>query len=93
MNYRTLALVIMAVAVIWHVATTMMIYGTLQKRGLKVSLILLRMMAPKYVSDYRQITRKETGKTGPLFNHWIISINTALAAAILLILAPAGGGR
>jgi len=86
MNYTTLASVIMAVAVIWHVTATMMIYEELRKKGLKVSLIFLRMMAPKYVSDYKEITRKETGGTGPLFYHWIVSINTALAAAILLVL-------
>ncbi len=86
MSYTTFALVIMAVAVSWHVATTMMIYETLLKRGLHVSLIFLRMMAPKYVSEYKEITRKETGKTGPLFYHWVVSINTALAAAILLVL-------
>jgi hypothetical protein len=76
----------MAVAVIWHVMATMMIYETLRRRSLKVSFILLRWLAPKYASQYREITRKETGRTGPLFYHWIVSINTALVAAILLVL-------
>lgn len=86
MNYTILALSVMAVAVIWHVMATMMIYETLRRRSLKVSFILLRWLAPKYASQYREITRKETGRTGPLFYHWIVSINTALVAAILLVL-------
>lgn len=93
MNYTNLALSILVVAVIWHVTATMMIYEALRKRSLKVSFILLRLLAPKYASQYREITRKETGKTGPLFYHWIVSINTALVAAILLILDQISRGR
>jgi hypothetical protein len=85
-NYTDLALTIMPVAVIWHVTATIMIYEALRKRGVKVSFILLRLLAPKYASQYREITRKETGRTGPLFYHWIVSINIALVAAILLVL-------
>ena len=93
MNYTFLAASIVAIAVIWHVAATMMIYEALRKRNLKVSFIFLRLLAPKYASQYRETTRKETGKTGPLFYHWIVSINTAWVAAILLILAQISRGR
>ena len=86
MNYTILAASIGAVAVIWHVTATLMIYDALRKRGLKVSFIFLRLLAPKYASQYSEITRKETGTTGPLFYHWIVSINTALAAGILFVL-------
>jgi hypothetical protein len=61
--------------------------------GLKVSFVLLRLLAPKYASQYRQITREETGKTGPLFYHWIVSINETSVAAILLILGQIAQGR
>ena len=86
MDYTNLALSVMAMAVIWHVTATMMIYEALRKRGRKLSFILLRLMAPRYASDYKEITRKETGRAGPLFYHWILSINTVLAGAILLLL-------
>ena len=85
-NYTILAASIGAVAVTWHIAATIMIYEALRKRGRKLSFIFLRLLAPKYASDYKEITRKETGKTGLLFYHWIVSINTAMLAAILLIL-------
>jgi len=93
MDYTNLALSIRAVAVTWHITATIMIYEALRKRSLKVSFIFLRLLAPKYTSQYREITRKETGRTGPLFYHWIVSINTALAAAILLILDQISRGR
>jgi hypothetical protein len=64
MNYTNLALSILVVAVIWHVTATMMIHEALRKRSLKVSFILLRLLAPKCASQYREITRKATGKPG-----------------------------
>lgn len=86
MNFTILATSVMAAAVTWHVVATIMIYQALQNRSVKVSFLLLRLMAPKYASQYRKMTKEETGKTGPLFYHWIVSINAALAAAILLVL-------
>jgi hypothetical protein len=86
MNLTILFGSIGAVAVIWHVTTTILIYEALRKRNLKVSFLLLRLLAPKYATQYKEITRKETGKTGPLSFHWIISINAALIAAILILL-------
>jgi hypothetical protein len=77
---------ICAAAVIWHITATILIYEALRKRNVKVSFLFLKFLAPKYASQYKEITRKETGKTGPLFFHWILSINTALIAAILIIL-------
>jgi hypothetical protein len=86
MNWTILATSIGAVALAWHATATLLIYEALRKRGRKVSFVLLRLMAPRYASDYKEITRKETGKTGPLFYHWLVSINMLLLAAILLVL-------
>jgi hypothetical protein len=93
MNYTILAASIIAVAAAWHVTATIMIYEALRKRSVKASFMLLRLLAPNYASQYREITRMETGRTGPLFYHWIISINMALAAAILLVMDQIGRGR
>lgn len=64
MNYTNLAIAIMGMAVLWHVTATIMIYQALRKRSYKVSFLLLRLLAPKYASQYRKITKEETGKTG-----------------------------
>jgi hypothetical protein len=93
MNFTFLFTLILGVAVIWYVTTTMLIYDALRKRDFNVNFLLLRLLAPKYASQYREITRKETGRTGPLFFHWIFSINTALVAAIVIILDQMSRGR
>ena len=85
MNLTILFASIAAIAVTWYVVTTILIYEALRKRGHKVNFLLLRLLAPKYASQYREITRKEKGKTGPLFFHWVFSINAALIAAIVII--------
>jgi len=87
MDTLSIAVIIGAIGILWFIVATLMIFGSLQKRGLPVSFVWLRMMAPKYASQYRDITRSETGHTGQLFYHWIISINIALVCAIIALIA------
>ena len=86
MDLMTAFLIIGLFAMVWYVVTSLLIYKELQKRGVKMNFLLLRMFIIKYASHYKEITRKETGKTGPLFYHWIISINIALLMMLLIIL-------
>ena len=71
---------------IWHIVTTMLIYENLRKRGEKVSFFWLRVMAPSYVSKYKELTKRETGRVGTLFYHWIVSINLTLALVLVALL-------
>ena len=68
------------------VVLAMMMVGEVYKRGIKINIPLLRLFVLKYMSDYKRITKKETGKTGPLFYPCIISINAALAMGIFLLI-------
>ena len=86
MSLTTILIAIGLLAVMWYVTTTILIYDALRKRNIKVSFLFLRILIPKYASQYKEITLKETGKVGPLFYHWIISINIALVSAILILL-------
>jgi len=72
--------------VIWNVATSIVIYENLRRRGIRVSFLWLRLMAPFYAHRYRKITREEIGRTGPLYYHWIVSINSALVLGVVAIL-------
>ncbi|MFC2078833.1 hypothetical protein ACFLSZ_02525 [Candidatus Bipolaricaulota bacterium] len=76
-------LVIAIISVLWGVVSSIAIANALQKRGLKVNWILLRVMILKYIGQYWDITRKETGRTGPWFYSFAISMNLALATAIV----------
>jgi hypothetical protein len=73
-------------AVAWYVVSTILICGALRKRGVSVSFVFLRFLILRYASQYREITLKENGKVGPLFYHWIVSINVALVSALVLLL-------
>lgn len=86
MNYTLILIVLACVCVVWYVVTSILIYANLRRRGEGVNFIWFRMMLPWYANHYKQITKTETGKVGPLFYHWIISINTALAIVIVLFI-------
>ena len=70
----------------WHVAVTVIIYNALKKSGNPVSFLWLRVLAPKYAFQHKEITKAETGRISPLFFHWIVSINLALVFAIIAII-------
>jgi hypothetical protein len=72
---------------IWASVASVRIYDYLRKKNVPVSFFLLRLLIPKYLGQYREITLKETGRAGPLFYHFVISINLALLAAIAAILS------
>ncbi len=86
MNWPIILAVPAILGVVWNVVTSILIYSDLQRRGIPVSFLWLRALAPKYAHQYRLITRLESGKIAPLFYHWIISINVALVFAIAAIL-------
>lgn len=78
------------IAIAWFVSSTILMYDFLRRRSVKVSFVLLRLLMFSYVSQYKEVTVQETGKVGPLFYHWVVSINIALAAVILMLLARLG---
>ncbi|MDP3150163.1 MAG: hypothetical protein Q8N83_13660 [Ignavibacteria bacterium] len=86
MELNNIFILIGAFAVIWYVVTTILIYESLRKRGIKVNFLVLKFLILKYAYQYKDITKKETGKIGSLFYQWLISINIVLVAAILLFL-------
>jgi hypothetical protein len=82
MELKYLYLVLAVLCVFWNVATSIVIFNWFRNRGTQVSFIWLRVTAPWYAHKYRKITREETGRTGSLYYHWIVSINAALVLAL-----------
>lgn len=68
---------------LWGVVSMNLIAMALQKRGVKVNWIFLRLFIIKYIGQYRKITLKETGKVGSLFYSFVISMNLALITGII----------
>jgi len=79
-----LLIVIAVLGMLVFVVTSVMIYDYMIKRGEKANFFLMRLYIIPYAIKYKEITKKETGKTGKLFYAWIISVNTALACIILV---------
>jgi len=64
---------------------SMIIISKLENKGVKINYLLIRFLIPSYVSKYREITKKEHGRTGILFYLWIASINIALLCFLVYL--------
>lgn len=71
-------LILLLVSTSIFVTLAMMMVHEVSKRGFKISFLWLRLYIPKYMHQYKQMTKKETGKVGPLFYPCIVSINITL---------------
>lgn len=80
--FAILAFVSVGMAIVF----SMMIVHEVSKRGIKINYVLLRLYIIKYVSQYEQLTRKETGKAGPLYYPCVISYSLTLVFAILFLI-------
>jgi len=79
-------LILALVFVVLFVIFSMMIVRGLSKRGVKINFVLLRLYLIKYISQYKQVTLKESGKIGPLYYPCIVSVGLALVLAIVGLL-------
>ena len=70
------------VFVICFVVFSILIVAALDRRNIKTNFLWIRLLIFKYVSQYRKITLKESGKVGSLFYFWIFSINLALISVV-----------
>jgi hypothetical protein len=71
------------VSVVWGIVSSIVIVDAMQKRGVKINWIFLRMFLIKYVSQYRTTTRQETGRTGPWFYSFVIAMNLTLVTVVI----------
>lgn len=71
--------------VAWNLAVTMLVYYSLRRRQFPVSFFWLRVAILKYLDQYREVTRQESGRTGSLYYQWLASIN--LVWVLFLVLA------
>ena len=84
---KTLLVGLLLLCAAWSVAASLLIVRELDKRGIQVSLIGMRLMLFDYPKQYIEIKRGEQGRIGPLFYHYAAPLNSALVLFILLLLA------
>ncbi len=80
----TILLGLLLVCAIWAVTAAVLIARDLEKRGIPVTFVWLRLMILKYLHQYSKITREETGRVGPLFYHYVVPLNVALVLAVAM---------
>lgn len=69
---------------VWAVTASILIARDVQRRGVTVSYLWLRLMILKYLHDYARLTREENGRVGPLFYHYVVPLNVALVIVVVL---------
>ena len=85
----TILAVAAAVCAVWAVVAAVLIARDLDRRGMKVNIIWLRVMILKYLHEYSKITREEDGRVGPLFYHYVVPLNVALVLAVTMAIMSA----
>jgi hypothetical protein len=77
------------IALVSGVASMVAIACAVARRGLPVNWIFIRLLIPKYVTQYRALTIEESGRAGPLFYWFLISMNLALVCTIAALVLRA----
>ena len=72
--------------IIWSITTLMIISSKVSKSGTRIHFFLITLLFFRYISVYEDLTKKETGKTGPLVYHFVIPLWIALLLVIAWIL-------
>jgi len=83
---ENIILILALISVGVFVTLAMMMKHEVSRRGVKISILWLRLYLVKYMQKYKQMTKEETGKVGPLFYPCIISIYMALVLTVLYFL-------
>jgi hypothetical protein len=86
MTLSALCITGVALCAIWTALMSVLITADLNKRGIKTSWPLMRWYFFRNLRLYREQTLKASGRVGPLFYGFVVSIN---AVWILLLLALA----
>lgn len=68
------------------VGASIAIVANLQKNGVKINWVLIRLFLPKYVSQYKKMTTEENGKPGNLYYMFVIFMVSAAILAIIWLI-------
>ncbi len=75
-------LILAILSVLWGIVSSMAIANYVAKHGVQVKWILLNIMILNYINHYKILSEQEKGKTGIWYYSFIISMSTAVVAAL-----------
>lgn len=77
------------ILIIWNMIISIRITEELKKRNILAKIAHKRGQIFKYLIVYKDITTKETGKPGPLYNQFIVSFSLFLLSLFTGIIMSA----
>jgi hypothetical protein len=78
----TFLMVLALLSVLLNIVFSALVVHELRKRGVRINYLFVRLLLPKYVHQYRAMTKEERGTVGGLYYAWVISINAALVFGV-----------
>jgi hypothetical protein len=70
---------------LWATVAAVLIAAYLDRKGTKTPLFLIKFYFYRNQRLYREITLKENGKIGALYNHFVVPINVALLCGLVAL--------
>jgi len=77
--------VLAILSALWAIVSSLVIAAFLSNRGVKINYVFFKVLMIRYIHQYRKITMQESGRPGPWFYSFVISINLALVLGIVAI--------
>jgi len=75
-------LVLAILSALWGVVSSIVMALFLSKRGIEINYVFFRLLMLKYIHQYRKITMQESGRSGPWFYSFVVSMNLALVLTV-----------
>ena len=82
MNVSYVFLFLAAVCAVWAVVSAVLIAMAMERLGTKTPFLFIGVLVFRNLRRYREVTRKETGRTGLLFYSYVVPINLAWIFAL-----------
>ena len=76
-------LILAILSALWGIASSLVIASFLSKRGVKINYPFFKVLMFKYIHQYRTITMQESGRPGPWYYSFVVSMNLALLLTVV----------
>lgn len=85
-NVIDIVMILVMACLAWAITSMVLIISKVEKSGTRINFFLLKLFIFKYISQYNELTRKEKGKAGPLFYHFIVPMWLAFGLVVVWII-------
>ena len=83
MSVSNIFLFLAAVCAIWAVVSAILVAQAMERHGHKTPFLFIGVLVFRNLHRYKEVTRKEAGRTGLLFYSYVVPINLAWIFALV----------